>query len=206
MALTTLAPPPAAIPAVPFWFLRHGETDWNVAHRIQGHTNTPLNATGLAQAEAVAQQLKPMGIARIISSPLQRAADTAAAVQRVLQIPLEHDERLKERYFGAFEGRDRHEILAQHNRPSDALYYDLLPPDSETSAMLQARIAAALSTHLSAHAAHPLLFVGHGAYMAHLCELLGLNSRLRFANALPYHFQPSPTGWAMVPHQPLSTF
>jgi len=187
------------IPARPFWFLRHGQTDWNVARRIQGHTDIPLNATGTAQAQAAAQVLRHATIHCIISSPLQRAALTAAIVQEQLGTPLHHDDRLKERAFGAFEGEFRHEILARHNRGPEESYQDILPPDCETADMLQTRIATVLTEHLTAQATNTLLFVGHGAFMAHLCELLGLNGQQRFANALPYQFTPKTSGWQMEP-------
>lgn len=197
MTNTTRLTIPTPIPAKGFWFLRHGQTDWNVARRIQGHTDIPLNATGTAQAQAAAQVLQQVGIQRIISSPLQRAAVTAAIVQEHIGAPLHHDERLKERAFGTFEGAFRHEILARHNRGPEDSYQDILPPDCETEPALQARIATVLAEHLSAQTPNTLLFVGHGAFMAHLCELLGLNSQQRFQNALPYRFSPTASGWEM---------
>jgi probable phosphoglycerate mutase len=182
---------------VPFWFLRHGQTDWNVERRIQGHTDIPLNQTGLAQAAQAAKVLRGVGLTKIISSPLTRAATTAAVVHEHIGIPLAHDERLKERAFGAFEGQFRHEILARHGRGPEDSYQDILPADCETDAALQTRIATVLAAHLSAAEAHSLLFVGHGAFMAHLCEILGLDGRQRFQNALPYHFTPVSAGWRL---------
>jgi probable phosphoglycerate mutase len=190
------------IPAIPFWFLRHGETDWNVARRIQGHADTPLNPNGTAQAQAAARVLSQVGIERIISSPLQRAATTAAIVQEYVGAPLHHDERLKERAFGAFEGQLREDILARHQRGPEESYQDLLPPDCESAEALQARIATVLTEHLQAHATQTVLFVGHGAFMAHLCDLLGLDSQQRFANALPYRFTPTAQGWRMTMQPP----
>ncbi len=65
------------LPARAFWFLRHGETDWNAQGLSQGSIDIPLNATGIAQAAAAAQTLRDRGIASIVSSPLSRARDTA---------------------------------------------------------------------------------------------------------------------------------
>ena len=56
---------------------RHGETDWNREGRLQGHTDTPLNATGLAQAEALAEQLRRHRLEAVVSSDLLRARTTA---------------------------------------------------------------------------------------------------------------------------------
>jgi len=83
------------LPSRAFFFLRHGQTDWNAQGRIQGHTNTPLNDTGRAQARAAAGLLADRTIARIISSPLDRALKTATIVAERLHLPLHVDERLK---------------------------------------------------------------------------------------------------------------
>ena len=61
---------PAPLPHHPFYFLRHGQTDWNLQGRLQGHTDIPLNATGLDQAHAAADMLADQGIDIIVSIPL----------------------------------------------------------------------------------------------------------------------------------------
>jgi broad specificity phosphatase PhoE len=65
-----------ALQRVPFWFLRHGETDWNAQGLSQGNVDIPLNPTGLAQARSAAERLHNRGIATIVASPLSRARDT----------------------------------------------------------------------------------------------------------------------------------
>ena len=59
--------------------VRHGETDWNAAGRIQGCTDTPLNARGRAQALALAGRLRDERPQRLYTSPLRRARETAAS-------------------------------------------------------------------------------------------------------------------------------
>jgi broad specificity phosphatase PhoE len=58
---------------------RHGETDWNREGRWQGHSDRPLNAAGLAQAEALARRLARDSIAALYTSDLLRASQTAQA-------------------------------------------------------------------------------------------------------------------------------
>jgi probable phosphoglycerate mutase/uncharacterized phosphatase len=92
------------LPRRPFLFLRHGQTDWNLEGRFQGHTDIPLNATGLAQAHGAAERLARQPITAIVSSPLVRASKTAAIVAERLGLPLHIDPELMERSFGRYEG------------------------------------------------------------------------------------------------------
>ena len=71
------APPADKLHPVAFWFLRHGETDWNARGWSQGNVDIPLNETGLAQARSAALLLRGKGIRSVISSPLSRAKVTA---------------------------------------------------------------------------------------------------------------------------------
>ncbi len=91
----------------PFYYLRHGETDWNVDGRMQGHTDVPLNANGLAQAAMARDRLAGLEFATICTSPLSRARRTAEIVnekhgrelvgdrrsQRMLALALMKDKR-----------------------------------------------------------------------------------------------------------------
>lgn len=88
-----------------FYYLRHGETDWNLEHRAQGQIDVPLNQTGLAQAEAVGPIVADLGIATICSSPLSRALDTAKAAQSAIGCLLVVEDALTECSWGAYEGQ-----------------------------------------------------------------------------------------------------
>ena len=105
---------------------RHGQTDWNVAGKIQGVTDIELNETGvkqaettrekllnetgIKQAEATREKLLNQNIDVIISSPLKRAKKTAEIIKGERDIPLIIDDGLKERCFGKFEGKTREEF------------------------------------------------------------------------------------------------
>lgn len=86
--------------------VRHGETDWNFAGRIQGRTEVPLNSTGRAQALESAHLLRDAGPwINVISSPLGRAIETAQIIADALGLqPPSLDESLLERDFGPSEG------------------------------------------------------------------------------------------------------
>src|SRR5258707_14296931 len=70
------------------FLFRHGETDWNREGRLQGYTDTPLNATGLAQAEALAETLRPHRLDAVVSSDLMRAWTTARTFSATFELPL----------------------------------------------------------------------------------------------------------------------
>src|SRR5208337_4271489 len=95
----------ATLQRVPFWFLRHGETDWNAQGLSQGNVDIPLNPTGLAQARSAAGRLRNRGIATIVSSPLSRARVTAEIVGEALALPPQIDDDLREVRFGVQEGQ-----------------------------------------------------------------------------------------------------
>jgi broad specificity phosphatase PhoE len=85
--------------------VRHGETDWNKAHRFQGRSDVPLNSTGRDQAHALAVALRRESITAIYSSHLVRALETAQIIKTYHPTaPLIQDEGLAEMDLGDFEG------------------------------------------------------------------------------------------------------
>ena len=90
---------------------RHGNTDWNAGARVQGQSDTPLNALGRRQAAAAAQLLLAQRPDAIVASDLQRASDTATALSEVSGLPVTYDKRLRERFFGAWQGLYLTEVI-----------------------------------------------------------------------------------------------
>ena len=84
--------------------IRHGETDWNVEKRIQGHTDIPLNATGRAQALAMAFNAAHQRFHAIYSSDLLRAQETAQVLAQREDQAVKLLPQLRERHFGIFQG------------------------------------------------------------------------------------------------------
>jgi broad specificity phosphatase PhoE len=99
------APSAERLHPVAFWFLRHGETDWNAQNLSQGAVDIPLNETGLAQARSASLLLRGRGIRAIISSPLSRARVTADIAAAQLGLSVQIDDGLKEVAFGVMEGK-----------------------------------------------------------------------------------------------------
>jgi len=86
------------------FLFRHGETDWNRQGRLQGHTDTLLNATGLVQAEALTERLRPHRLDAVVSSDLARAWTTGRIVAEGLGVPLISEPGLREANIGEAEG------------------------------------------------------------------------------------------------------
>ena len=132
--------------------IRHGETAWNRATRIQGHTDIPLSPLGLAQAERLAEALADEPLAAIYASDLSRARQTADALARVHELPVRLDAGLRERAFGRFEGLSWDEIAQDF--PEDAARWRRREPDfavggGESLNSFSARCLDAQPQHLS---------------------------------------------------------
>ncbi len=148
--------------------LRHGETAWNAAQRIQGQIDEPLNDTGRWQAERLAQALLDAGVQHIYSSDLQRAADTAAAFARVSGLPVTLDTALRERHFGAWQGHGYDALLTLW--PDQAAAWrrrdpDFAPPGGETLACFHARSVAACQQLCDRHPGQVLAVFAHGGVL-----------------------------------------
>jgi probable phosphoglycerate mutase len=148
------------------YLARHGETDWNVAGRWQGHTDVPLNDAGRTQARELAETLRVHGLGAVVASDLSRAHETARIVAVALGIEVAFiDERLRERCFGVFEGLTRDECQAQHAEAWRAwTERRITPGGAESQEVLAARVLAALG-RVAAEVARedaPALAVTHG--------------------------------------------
>lgn len=89
---------------------RHGETDWNVKHRVMGKVDIELNDTGIKQARDAKKNIAQEKIDLIISSPLKRARQTAEILREGSDVEIVFDDRISERDFGEFEGLHKGEF------------------------------------------------------------------------------------------------
>ena len=132
------------------YFLRHGETDWNVAYRLQGQQDIPINETGRAQAkkngQALAVLLDDPDRFRYIASPLGRTRETMNIVRQELGLPshgFETDDRLKEISFGLWETHTFDELRETVPDAVDARHTDkwnFTPPQGESYARMLERV------------------------------------------------------------------
>lgn len=133
--------------------VRHGETEANRQRICQGQTHGKLNAEGIRQAQQVAHRLKNEKIDVCFSSDLGRAMETAQAIVRYhTHLPLVSDERLRERYFGSFQGQVFPEKLE-----------DFVPPiETETAEAITVRLRDFLDEAYRRYADKTVLIVSHG--------------------------------------------
>lgn len=98
------------------YFVRHGESEWNVANRICGQTDSPLTEKGHQQAIETGKMILEKNIQAdmIIASPLLRAAETAEHISEITGIPMKIDERIIEQNFGVWEGTSPRNAPAFH--------------------------------------------------------------------------------------------
>lgn len=95
---------------VHFLFFRHGETDWNLGKRFQGHTDIPLNETGRAQARTLAEKVRFWQPEMILSSDLIRAYETAQLGNLHWNVPILKSAQLREMHLGKAEGLHREKV------------------------------------------------------------------------------------------------
>lgn len=141
------------------YLIRHGETDWNVQRRLQGHRDVPLNALGLRQAEKVAQRLAKERLDAIYSSDLQRAHLTARHIARYHRLEVTVHPGLRERNYGPFEGKRWDEIAALRGGFRSHL---LAGEGIESWHDMQRRVVRTLEDIVARHVGEHLAVVTHG--------------------------------------------
>ncbi len=159
-------------------FARHGETDWNVAGKIQGSTDIPLNGNGKLQARALAGKIRDMNVPglAVYTSRQKRAFQTAEIVAEMNGAPCSALEGLEEIGFGRWEGRSWKEIREsdpeEYGRWHADRRYDASHGGESYQAMLD-RVAVALREIVRDEKGVPLI-VSHGGVILSLkCLVTG---------------------------------
>lgn len=149
--------------------VRHGVTTWNKARRFQGRIDVPLDTEGHRQARLAARRLSGEPVAAVYASDLARAWQTGEAIARELGLPLRPEPGLRERHYGAFEGRTFDEIrsdLPEDHARWQARDLHFTPGGSgESLAQLHARVLDALLGLASRHPGETVVAVTHGGVL-----------------------------------------
>ncbi|MDD3329031.1 MAG: histidine phosphatase family protein [Zoogloea sp.] len=149
--------------------VRHGETAWNAERRLQGHTDIPLNAHGIAQAQATAASLAGERFDAAYSSDLARARQTAEAIAGRCLLTPAFDERLRERHYGAFQSLTYDE--ARERFPDDYHRFETRDPGFALSAGGESliefaeRVRSTLEAIAGRHRGGSVLIVTHGGVL-----------------------------------------
>lgn len=148
--------------------IRHGETEWNAEGRIQGHTDIPLNATGLAQARAVGERFRVEHVDAIVSSDLQRAMQTAQPIAQSRSLVTGPEPALRERHLGVLQGLtgdEARERAAQAWRTFKSRTPAQPLPEGESLADFAARAVAALKAIALRYTGQRIAVVTHGGVL-----------------------------------------
>lgn len=186
--------------------IRHGETDWNVERRIQGHIDISLNAAGIAQAEAAAAGLAGQAFDAAYSSDLDRAWQTAQAIGRRYCLPVQRATGLRERHYGVLQGLTTAEVAVRY--PNAYKHYLARNPDyrfktGESLGEFAVRIVSAVESLAREHPGQTLLLVSHGGVLD-ICYRRATGRDLSAArdfsipNAALNWFEIGPSGWRLL--------
>jgi broad specificity phosphatase PhoE len=154
--------------------LRHGQTDYNVGGRMQGHLDSVLTTVGHEQAATAAPVLAALRPDRVVSSDLQRAVDTADVVGTACGLPVKFDARLRETHLGDWQGRTVAEIDRDYPGAIATWRSDpgWAPPGGESRVAVVARSRPVVdeldAEFADSEASSTVLLVAHGGLIAGL--------------------------------------
>jgi broad specificity phosphatase PhoE len=161
-----------------FYFIRHGETEWNAAGRLCWRTDVPLSDAGRRQAQLLALRLKPIPFAALYSSSLRRALETASILGHAIEREPVADFRLVELSYGAWEGRTYEESKRANPDVYRAWERDpgsVAPPEGESGEQLIERVKPFLADVAQRHPSGNVAVVCHRTVCRLLaCHIMGV--------------------------------
>lgn len=168
------------------YIMRHGKTDWNVLHKLQGRTDIPLNDDGRKMAEKAAESYKDVHFDICYCSPLSRAKETAQILLKGRDIPIICDDRLKEMSFGKYEGTESSFLTDKKLKASESQVNILFeapeqykaPDDGESFEELYKRTGDFLREVIepALKEKKDILIVGHGAMNSSIiCQIRNID-------------------------------
>ncbi|HEY88820.1 MAG TPA: histidine phosphatase family protein [Thermoflexia bacterium] len=173
------------------WLVRHAESTWNAAGRIQGQADPPLSAQGRVQARSVALRLGAVEFQALYASPLQRAEQTAQAIAETTGLEVLLDTRLQEQGVGEASGLNWDGILVRWPQLKELSLRgeSLMPhiPGAERMPDFEARVGAVFGEVRAKYQEGDVALVSHGGvFHTYLRKLMhvedGYHSGLSFGN------------------------
>ncbi len=156
------------------YIIRHGQTDWNIAKKIQGRQDIPLNERGRHQADCLKKAMAPRPVTAVFSSPQIRAVETAKAVASSSGAPVIPVENLMEINYGSWEGKTEEELLKEDRALYEAWWShpaETAPPRGESINQVNERCRQAWK-EIKPQLAGDTAIVAHGGLLAHFMEQL----------------------------------
>lgn len=186
-----------------FYIFRHGQSSYNLEGKIQGHANNSvLTDKGIDQAYATADYLKNKDIEVIISSPLRRAKQTGNIVSRVVQAPIQFDERLTEVNFGVAEGlhytqaQEKFGETYQKWHSKDSSDQDIRFENGESKRQVRQRIFSALEQYAQSKY-NNIAISGHGITLTETLHALDIDKD-EVENGEIIHLQYDKDNWHYI--------
>lgn len=136
------------------YLVRHGRTALNAAGLLRGHLDPPLDRVGRREAGQLAAVFAPLHVGAVVASPLARAQETASAIAAACGLPLEVDERLVDREYGEWAGKEQEEVEAAFGSVDAA-------PGVEPAATVRERAMEALTDVAGEAAGTAAVVVSH---------------------------------------------
>ena len=148
------------------YLTRHGQTEWNLEKRLQGHGNSPLTEFGLNRAKELSERIKDIDIDTIYTSPIERAYKTAQIVKGDKYIEIKVHEGLKEMNFGDYEGKITEEVMKENpDWDISAIMrgnLEMRAPNGETLGEVRERVNSAMRDIIKENEGKNILIVAHG--------------------------------------------
>lgn len=174
-----------------FYIVRHGQTDWNVKHLLQGQTDIPLNAEGEKQAKALAKQLKHIHFDKVFTSDLSRAKRTAELIVLEKKLAVITQELLRERRLGSFEGKHVSYVDVFNKMMEKSTYEERFrykeSPDMESDEEAVGRFITFFREVAVINPGQVMLVVTHGAMMRAFLMHLGWGDYNTFSHKRAIH-------------------
>ncbi|GEM_PF-315482 len=190
------------LPDRPFFLIRHGETEANVAQRIcGGGVDTRLTELGRSQAKHVAEAVHSLTPrpTRIIHSDMSRSRETATIINTKLNLPMHGDNALREHMFGEWEGEVWQTVLARVDAGDK-------PNGGECRVEFAARVQANLTRVLNDHPDDLLMIVAHGGTFHAIMRIYGMEANDWIQNCHLHHFEPANGNSAAKATSPMPWF
>lgn len=159
---------------ITLYITRHGETEWNIQKRMQGHKDSPLTEKGYMQAKALGNYLNDICFEKVFVSDSNRAYETACTIMARRDVPIIKEERLREMNIGAWEGHTFEEAEQLNATESYHFWHEphlYKAQEGESFLDTRERVYAFMKELLSRYKEGNILLVTHTITLKHIMSL-----------------------------------